>query len=442
MPVVSYLPTEILDYLDTHRPDESSAFGIGQRELSKALGYHPCSMSRPLAELVEAGQLQVRRAPVRGGIRKQLVYSLTDVGRSQLQRNEEAVPLLSSSIPPPPNPFVGRRAELHTLSQTAEGGGVVLEVSGPTGIGKSGLVARAMRRLKAGRMPFWFTVRAASSARHFTLSLAHALASVGSQQIAYYAHLPREPNGREVADLVRRALSGRRFLGVIDDCHVAPPDLREFLSEFSSALVRPDQPDVLIYIGHEESYLQVPRERVRSLRLEGIDRAAAHELTDRRGGLGERFEAVYQATHGNPLLLQHALAAPEADVSATALPAAVIARLSEIDVEGLLAAAVANEPLPPGFLTEVGGLAPDRIQDLIAQGLIQRASGGRVEVIQAVRGALVARVPPAQVRASHLELARFYGRSHRIEAIRERFLHLVSGEGWRLAGELLGRQER
>ncbi|HYK92647.1 MAG TPA: hypothetical protein VEY07_01220, partial [Thermoplasmata archaeon] len=77
MPVVSYLPAEILDYVETHAPTEESGFGISQRELAKALGYHACSMSRPLADLVSKGMLRARRGNVRGGLRKQLVYWLT-----------------------------------------------------------------------------------------------------------------------------------------------------------------------------------------------------------------------------------------------------------------------------------------------------------------------------------------------------------------------------
>jgi tetratricopeptide (TPR) repeat protein/DNA-binding MarR family transcriptional regulator len=441
VPVVSYLPTEILDYLGTHQSEEGSTFGIGQRELAKALGYHPCSVSRPLATLVHRGDLLVRRAPVRGGIRRQLVYALTESGRIHLQRKEHEVPLLSSALPPPPNPFVGRREELREISAVGTSGGVILHLQGASGMGKSALVARAMRRLKAGRIPFWFPVRPASSPRHFTLSLAHALASTGSRQLAYYAQLPKEPNGREVADLVRRALGDLPLLGVLDDAQMASGDFRAFFAEFAPYLVQADRADFIVVISQEPTFLPADNVRLRTIRLDGIDRTAAHELTDRRGGLGERFEAVFHASGGNPLLLQLAISAPDAAVSAVSLPAAVVARLSELDVEGLLPASVSNEPVPVTFMQEAGGLAPDRVQELIARGLVQRASEGRVEVLQAVRAAIVARVAPSQVRAAHLEMARFYGRSHRTEAVRERFLHLIAGEGWRLAGELVNRQE-
>lgn len=350
--------------------------------------------------------------------------------------------MLATSLPPPPNPFVGRRPELKELFSAGKAGGVAIHIEGPSGMGKSALIARAVRRLRAGRVPFWFAVRGASSARHFTLSLAHALAPIGARQLAYYAQLPREPNGREVADLARRALASHQLLAVIDDAQQAAPDLRAFLKEFCSAFIHVDRPDLVIFASQESPYLELEGAKLRALRLEGIDRSAAHALTDRRGGLGERFEAVFKASRGSPLLLQLALSAPEADISTTSLPRAVVSRLSELDVEGLLAAAISDEPVPVSFLQEVGSLTSERIGELASQGLLQRSSEGRIDLPQAVRAAIVARVSPASVRAAHLELARFYGRSHRTEAVRERFLHLVAGEAWKFAGDLLSRQEQ
>ncbi len=441
MPVVSYLPTEILDYVGTHEPEEGTVYGIGQRELAKALGYHPSSMSRPLAELVRQGHLTRRRAPVRGGLRRQLVYSLTTAGRAQLQRQEEHVPFLATSLPPPPNPFVGRRAELKELQSYADAGGLIIHIVGASGMGKTALVARAVRRLRTGRMPFWFTIRSGSTPRHFTQALAHALAAVGSRQLAYYAQLPRDPSGREVADLALRALGPSPLLGIVDDCQASTADFRSFLTEFSNYFIRGDRSDLLLFLSQEAPFVSAERVPLRVQRLEGIDRSSAHKLTDLRGGLGERFEAVFGATRGSPLLLRLASVAPEIDVTQGNLPTLIVGRLSELDLEGLLSIAASNEPMPYSFLLEAGGLRPERVTELVGQGLVQRASEGRLEVLQSVRAAILARVNVTQVRAAHLALAHYYGRSHRIEAVRERFLHLIAGENWRLAGELLTRQE-
>jgi tetratricopeptide (TPR) repeat protein/DNA-binding MarR family transcriptional regulator len=439
MPVVSYLPTEILDYIQTHQ-QEDDAFGVSQRELARALGYHACSMSRPLSTLVEEGHLRSRRAPVRGGARRQLVYALTDTGRQRLQRKERELPLLVTSWPQPPEFFAGRRDELRELKSLGKRPGRVLHIQGESGIGKTSLIVRAMRYLRAERSAFWFTVRAASSARHFTLALAHAIGTGNSGPLAYYAQLPREPNGREVANLVRRALADRDFVGVVDDAHAASPDLQGFLSDFALALVGPDSKDLLIFLSQQDTFLPDPGRNVFAMKIGGIDRSAAHLITDRRGGLGPRFEAVFVATRGSPLLLKLAMAAPgDAAVSSSGLPDAAVSRLTDEEITGLLPVALANEPLPRPFLLESSGLSAERAEELLSQGLIQRASEGRVEALQVVRGALLARVGPLELRHAHLELARFYGRSHRTEAVRERFLHLVSGEAWREAGELLFR---
>ncbi|MCI4364056.1 MAG: hypothetical protein L3K13_07145 [Thermoplasmata archaeon] len=441
MPVVSYLPTEILDYIHTHAPGEEASFGIDQREISKALGYHPCSMSRPLAELVDRGLLREQRAQVRGGLRKHLVYSLTEDGRSRLEKQTADSPFLKSAIPPAPNPFLGRNSEIRKLMAFTRAGGGLVTLKGQPGMGKTSLAARFLRRAKATEnIPFWFTVRDASSARHFTLALAQTLSPLGAQQLAYYAQLPREPNGREVADLVHRALGTRSLLGVIDDLHVAGPELHTFLVTFAESLIR-GRADTIVLSGHTVPESLASDARVLTLEVDGIDRAAAHELTDRKGGLAERFEEVYTVTKGNPLLLQLALAVPGELPSATSLPAAVVSKLPLEEVLGLLPVALANEPMPVSFLTEGRSLSAGQIRALANQGMLHTPATGYVEVFQVLRAAFLGRADRSQVRAAHMQLARYYSRSHRPEALRERFLHFTAAGAYGRAGEILNKQE-
>ncbi len=441
MPVVSYLPAEILDYIETHAPHEEGTFGISQRELAKALGYHPCSMSRPLSDLVQKGYLRTHRGNVRGGVRKQLVYALTDEGKGQLRRETRDVPLLSGAIPPPPNPFLGRKAELEELWDDSRAGGVIF-VEGPAGMGKSALVSRHIRRLKAGRVPFWFAVRSGSTPRHFAAALARGLAPLGAQQLAYYAQLPRLPLGREVADLALRALGNRSLLAVIDDVHVSGPDMRRFLRELVDGLLRDGSDHLFILVGQEPPFFQPTEAPHHQLVLNGLDRQAAHELTDRRGGLAHRFESVYQSSLGSPLLLQLAVGAPDVEATANQLPAAVVDRLSRAELVGLLPVALANESLPGSVVLETSGLSPDRIERFVRSGVLQGSVHGRLELLQVVRTALLLKVVPAEEREAHLKLAGYYARSHRPEAVRERFLHLVEGESWKLALQVLATQER
>ncbi len=437
----SFLPTEILDYVNTHAPSGGSPYGVSQRELAKALGYHPCSMSRPLHDLVDEGDLSCRRGPVRDGLRKQLVYHLTEQGRSRLDRETSRVPLLAGAIPAPPNPFLGRREELDRLSAFGHSGGTVVVIDGPPGMGKTALVSRHLRRVKRGRIPFWFTVRPASSPRQLVTALSHALSFLGAPQLAYYSQLPRPPVAREVADLVARALNERELVAVIDDVQMADNDLRRFLGDFVSALVH-NRPDQVYLVGQEPATLPDDQLNVVRLTIGGLDRSAAHELTDRRGGLAERFEAVFQSTLGSPLLLQLAVSNPELEADAATLPRRVVDRLSIEDVRALLPIAESNEPLPIGFVTEDLGLGPARLTEITNLGIVQRTNQGRLEIAQVVRTALLSRVTPNEERSAHLALADYYEGSHQPEAIRERFLHLVSATAWKQAARLLVQQER
>jgi tetratricopeptide (TPR) repeat protein/DNA-binding MarR family transcriptional regulator len=437
----SYLPIEVLDYVETHAPPEESPYGISQRELAKALGYHPCSMSRPLEDLVQGGFLSSRRGPVRDGMRKQLVYRLTESGRSRLSRETKHVPLLSGALPPPPNPFLGRKEELAQLAEFARDAIGVMLVDGPPGMGKTALVSRHIRRVKQGRIPFWFTVRRASSPRQFVTALSHALSFLGAPQLAYYSQLPRAPLAHEVADLTGRALGDRELTVVIDDLQMAGPDLRTFLTQFVVDMVRTRRDQVYL-VGQEMLPLDgtgIPSTRVT---VGGLDRVAAHDLTDRRGGLAERFESVYQSTLGSPLLLQLAVSNPGVDADAATLPTRVVDRLSIIDIRALLPIALSNEPLPLSFIGDSKSFAQTRLNDVIRMGILQKSTQGRLEILQVVRTALLARVSPEDERQAHLQLADFYTGSHRPEAVRERFLHLVEGEVWKPASQLLMQQER
>ncbi len=435
----TYVPIEILDYVETHAAPEESPFGISQRELAKALGYHPCSMSRPLGSLVDEGYLVKNRGLVREGVRKQLTYRITEPGRTRLRRETREVPLLAGEIPPPPHPFLGRREELAELGSFAKGGGITFIVGAP-GMGKTALISRHLRSVKRGRIPFWFTVRPASSPRQFVGALTHALSNLGAQQLSYYAQLPRSPVAREVADLVARSLGDRPLAAVIDDVQMAGPDMKDFLASFTHYLA--SRGDHLFYlVSQAEPAFQVDGVPAHRLSIGGLDRVAAHDLTDRRGGLADRFERVYQATLGSPLLLELAVSNPDVEADATTLPTAVVARLSSDDVRAILPVALANEPIPLAFASDIEGIPVERLMELERMGVLHRTLQGRVEVLQVVKTALLARAGAPDVRGAHSRLAQFYSRSHRPDAVRERFLHLVEGESWKSAAQLLAQQE-
>jgi len=436
----TYLTIEILDYVETHAPPDESPFGISQRELAKALGYHPCSMSRPLASLVGDGYLTEGRGLVRDGVRKQLTYRITEPGRARLRRETREVPLLSGEIPPPPHPFLGRKEELSQLSDFAREGGGITFVDGPPGMGKTALISRHLRSVKRGRIPFWFSVRPASSPRQFVGALTHALSSLGAHQLAYYTQIPRAPVAREVADLVAKSLGDRPLAAVIDDVQMAGPDMKVFLATFTSFLAA--RGDHLFYfVSQAEPSFVAAGVSTHRLTIGGLDRMAAHDLTDRRGGLADRFEAVYQSTLGSPLLLELAVSNPDVEANATALPTAVVARLSLEDIRALLPVALANEPVPVAFASEFQGTPIARLVEMERMGVLHRTLQGRVEVLQVVKTPLLARATPGDEREAHSRLALYYSRSHRPDAVRERFLHLVEGEFWKPAAQLLSQQE-
>ena len=437
----TFLPIEILDYVETHGRSGEEVFGISQRELAKSLGYHPSSMSRPLEELVEGGYLLAARGLVRGGQRKQLTYRLTPAGTAYLRKETREVPLLGRDVPPPPRPFLGRRHELEGLAAATPPEGGVAIVEGPPGMGKTALVAVHLRTIQHGRVPYWYTVRASSSSREFVSGLAHVLSFAKNPQLAYYAQLPRNPVAREVADMVARALGKHPLAAVIDDYQLAAGDFRKFLGEFIEGL-RTRGPHVFFLVGQQVGDPPGLVGPTRRVVLGGLDRPSAHELTDRQGGLADRFEEVYQSTLGSPLLLRLAASNPHLAATPRDLPVEIVRQLSDADLRAIVPAALANEPLPVAFIAEESGIAPPRLAELVRSGILHQRANDRVELLEVVRRAVLGRSGPEEERASHLALARFYGRSHRPEAVRERFLHLTAGEDLAGAFRLLDEQQQ
>jgi tetratricopeptide (TPR) repeat protein/DNA-binding MarR family transcriptional regulator len=438
----TYLPIEILDYVQTHVQSDESPFGISQKELARALGYHPCSMSRPLDTLVGEGLLAPKRKLVRDGVRKQITYSLTEEGRIRLRKETKEVPILSGEIPAPPHPFLGRRDELAQLAGFVRGGGgTAVFIDGAPGMGKTALVSRHLRETRRGRVPLWFTVRGASTPRHFVSALARSLQALGARQLAYYAQLPRPPTAKEVADLASRSLGDRQLVVVVDDTQLAASELRRFLREFTQGLIR-GGPHRLYFISQESAIFELDQVQSYHLTIGGLDRASAHDLTDRGGGLADRFEAIFQSTLGSPLLLHLAVRNPDVSGPASALPSSVLRRLPVPEFEAILPLAIANEPLPLSFLTEDETLTAPRVLELTRMGILHRTLQGQLEILQVVRTATLNQVRPNQEKNAHLRLASYFARSHRPDSVRLRFVHLVEGESWKAALQLLTQQEK
>ncbi len=438
----TFLPVEILDYIQTHERSEDEPFGISQTELAKSLGYHPCSMSRPLEELVRGGLVVASRGLVRGGQRKQLTYRLTPAGMARVNKETTSVPLLGRDIPPPPRPFLGRRDELASLDEAARDPSGIVVVEGPPGMGKTALVSVHLRKARSGKVLFWHTVRASNTPRELVSGLAHALSFAGKPQLAYYAQLPRNPVAREVADLAARALGRHTMVVVIDDLQLASDDIRQFLAGLVKGMRSHGGLHRFYLVGQKVTLDLGADVPVRHLLLGGLDRTAAHELTDRQGGLADRFEEIFQVTLGSPLLLKLAASNPQLEAHPANLPVAVVRQLPLEDIRAILPAALANEPLPTGFLVEESGSTVVRVQQMVRMGILHQRGEDRVEVLEVVRNAVLGRMPTQEEREAHLALGRYYGRSHRPEAIRERFVHLVAGEDLPAASRLLAEQQQ
>ncbi len=239
-----------------------------------------------------------------------------------------------------------------------------------------------------------------------------------------------QPVGREVANLVARAIGDRPLVGVIDDVQFATPDLRHFLEQLVPSLLN-ERADLLFLVGQQFppfNWSEIPTHHVT---IGGLDRAAAHELTDRRGGLSDRFEQVFQASLGSPLLLLLSVATPWVEATSTTLPGGRRWSAHRLGGPGV-ASHYARERAASAQL-DIGGRwhPPHRSGQVRPIGTSSEVVGRSSRDAPGRSRSTAGRADASRERSAHLSLSAFYARSHRPDALRERFLHLVAAEEWR-----------
>lgn len=239
------------------------------------------------------------------------------------QINEEAGPPWSASRPGPANPvpstlprqpyFFGRAAELATIADAiapeARTWGALID--GPGGIGKTALAVRAAHLAPAA--DFDRKIFLSAKVRELTPAGEQPLADfMLPNYMALLAELARELGEPDIArcdpaeraNTVRRTLAGKRALIVIDNLETLDETERMRVFQF---LGRLPEGNKAIVTSRRRSDVDA-----RIIRLDRLPQADALLLLDElaarnrllaRATAAER-QALYELTHGNPLLIQ------------------------------------------------------------------------------------------------------------------------------------------
>jgi hypothetical protein len=365
----------------------------------------------------------------------------------------------------PRAPFVGRERELaalrEALGQAEAGRPVVVDVRGPSGVGKSALVRRFLEELqgasdalvlegrcyereyvpykafddildelarKLQRMP---DVEAAALlprdvrtlARLFpSLARLPVLGAVGGRPPALDAHELRRLAFAALRELLSRLSDRAPVVLFIDDAQWADADSAALLFE----LLRPPEPPRLLLVvadrgGREAGggdllrLLTVERPEGAGHHLARVDLeplameeavALAGALIDPEAAQAGRAVAIARESNGSPLFVEElarAVAHPEWPAGQVSLQALLAARVRELDPPArttLAVLACAVRPLPEEILRRAATLGPregHQAMDRLRQGSLLHTAQ--------LRGRPLAEVPHDRVRAAALEVA-------------------------------------
>lgn len=397
------------------RGGRSHPGGLTREELSGELGYSAAFLSPILQQAEVRGWVQGIRTHVVGRRYRLKVYQVTSLGREHLDRM--AIPF-PGPLPAPPAPFVGRAQELAVLGRALAAGGVVV-IDGVPGVGKTGLVRRALRHTWRTHAAVWTTVGPGNPASGLLETVGQVLRRAGWADRSDEAG--KAPVSWSPVDVL--LLMGRyphRLLWVVDDVQNASGSSLEVLRAMLSGFANGGRHSAVL-ITQREIPWPIPGGTRLHLSVRGLPRKEALELVQALGLPEERFESVYRATLGNPRYLR--LSAQQGEVSEN-VPFAdhVLSSLAPQQRKALLPVALSWEGLRPRELLTLG-LKPQEVRNLVSVSILETTEAG-LRMADPLARRLPELVPWEELRIAHESLVQAVPRL----SAAERFCHLVSAE--------------
>jgi predicted ATPase/class 3 adenylate cyclase len=251
--------------LDVHRAARIMAAGHGGQVLVSRSTRDALDGSFPLRDLGEH-RLKDFAEPVR-------LYQLGEERFAPLRT------LFLSNVPTPATAFVGRERERAELVELLRDGVRLLTLTGPGGTGKTRLAVSVADELRDGFRDgvWWVPLAPLRDARLVLAEVARTLGITG------------EP-GRDLADTLAVALSGRKLLLLLDNAEHLLPDVAETVLSLS----RPEGPTLLVtsrerlQLGAEQVYPVPPLASEEGIEL-FVSRAQALDPGFRASGAVEEL---------------------------------------------------------------------------------------------------------------------------------------------------------
>ena len=497
------LPQRCLLYLLDRgdlREDDPAAQEVTQDRIAEAIGARRAHVSRAMGKMETSGLLKTGKVHVAGESRRRLAYFLTEPGLRKAQsirkeveeekvlvtdlegqeseRRLYEVPRLLSRRPrlsdilssvrngrldlrgfldrqeriqagkvydvpeaPLPTHFRGRAAEIAYLRSflddpTARG----LLIVGLPGIGKTALVSQWVSGLKGRAHVLWRRLRPATTAHDLMRDIAHLLEGAGRPGLSEALRRPPEGGEDLPLHLLEHDLAGMLWLLVVDDAHLANRETGAFLGDLVHMDAAPGATKVVLLSRERVGYVRADdqaRNRAWELELNDLPRPDALAVLEALGAPAPKREEILARCGGHPLSLELAGAGRLTlegvrRTSASWFAEEALSRIAPTARRALEFACVFEGPAPP----EATGRES---RELVKRCLIREVEGGRAQVHDLIRDAVMDGLSPKrlsdlQVRAGRI-LASSPGPGEAVAALRLFLLGGASGLAERLALE-------
>jgi DNA-binding PadR family transcriptional regulator len=322
--------------------------------------------------------------------------------------------------PPRPSVFVGRAAQLETLSKWLSGQQGVFLVEAPGGTGKSSLLLEFVERSRPNRHVLWVRLTQWSDQERFVHELESFVRGLGRSVVP-----AKELTPEVLAEHFLRTLKGLPTLVVLDDVQKTDPVLLRTIIQLVQVAHRLPTLKVLLAgrvvdLGEH----RIPEDQ--RLRLRPLERGEAEHLLAQRGVPREAQKRILEAAGGVPLFLD--LLAQRSDVadgplvSHDRLVSDLGAGLREADQELLCFASALRVPFRAEFLESAASSSRASLEALVQAGLLKHRPDDLYEMHDVVSSSVYERLPSRQRDRIHQVLAEAYCPPRRGRC--------PDGEGW------------
>ncbi len=408
-----------LSLFSRYREEFECPEDMTQKGISGVLGLSRSHVALELKKLVEAKEVEVRLAHVRGARSRRKVYLLTfQAERKAASMRDKArgaearwigpegellegqglellrtarrlhrpltqvylgllggtvVDLREPSITPAAAPaldIAGRARELEELRSWQEGGPTFLLLTGIAGIGKTTLARALYHDTSKGA---WIRLYPFHSASSLLTAIAHGLASIGRSRLLSYIK-SHPPDYHEAGVLLCREASGVQLF--LDNVAASPQ-----AAQVLRLLLDSPPPDcrVLMTARRRPEFIKgadVLDGKVQEMTLQGLDRDGTGELLDRLGARAADIEDMQRMTGGHPLLLKMSATAqrfPRSPDVAAFFQDEILDDLTDAEEEVLIKASVFRGLASRAALGDPGRRI---IRSLLRAGLLTESEAG------------------------------------------------------------------